>query len=176
MHFELKKIGYRPERIEEARQLADIDSIAADARIGLNGTLKIRKCSGLPENYELVVKNDQGISLSIACDDYLLTATLPREEMYMSRDSVIKVLMVGNLILFGVIFLLVSRLLQKVVINGIYSVNKSLNEITSGNLEKEVTVATTVEFKSRSNGINAQYCRPISKKEPFKSATQIRPQ
>lgn len=149
------QIGYRPERIEKARHLADIDSISAAHKIGLNGTLDIRRYHKIPKDYKRVVKNAEGISLSIGCDDYLLTATLPREEMYMSRDSVIKVLVVGNLILFGVIFLLVSRLLQKVVINGIYTVNSSLNEITQGNLDKKVQVGTTSEFKSLSKGINA---------------------
>ena len=149
------QIGYRPERIEEARHLADINKITSDVRIGLNGTLEIKKRRNIPVDYIHVEKNAKGISLSSCCDDYLLTATLPREEMYMSRDSVIKVLVVGNLILFGVIFLLVSRLLQNVVINGIYTVNESLDEITQGNLDKKIKVATTTEFKSLSNGINA---------------------
>ena len=149
------QIGYRPERIIEAQHLADINRIKEDTRIGTNGTLYITEKPDLPADYKEVTRNGNSIQLSIAFGKYLLTAELPEEEMYVSRDSVLKVLIIGNLILFGVIFILVSRLLQKVVINGIYSVNDSLNEITGGNLEKQVSVSTTAEFCTLSNGINA---------------------
>ena len=149
------QIGYRPERIIEAQHLADINRIKEDTRIGTNGTLYITEKPDLPADYKEVTRNGNSIQLSIAFGKYLLTAELPEEEMYVSRDSVLKVLIIGNLILFGVIFILVSRLLQKVVINGIYSVNDSLHEITRGNLEKQVSVSTTAEFCTLSNGINA---------------------
>ena len=149
------QIGYRPERIIEAQHLADIKQIEEDTRIGTNGTLYIIEKPDLPADYKEVTRTGNSIQLSIASGKYLLTAELPEEEMYVSRDSVLKVLIIGNLILFGVIFILVSRLLQKVVINGIYSVNDSLHEITGGNLEKQVSVSTTAEFCTLSNGINA---------------------
>ena len=148
------QIGYRPERIIEAQHLADIKQIEEDTRIGTNGTLYIIEKPDLPADYKKVTRTGNSIQLSIAFGKYLLTAELPEEEMYVSRDSVLKVLIIGNLILFGVIFILVSRLLQKVVINGIYSVNDSLHEITGGNLEKQVSVSTTAEFCTLSNGIN----------------------
>ena len=149
------QIGYRPERIIEAQHLADIEQIEKDTQIGTNGSLYISENPNLPTDYRLVSRTGNSIQLSVATGKYLLTAELPEEEMYVSRDSILKVLIIGNLILFGVIFILVSRLLQKVVINGIYSVNDSLNEITGGNLEKQVSVATTTEFRTLSNGINA---------------------
>ena len=149
------QIGYRPERIIEAQHLADIKQIAENTRIGTNGSLFINESHELPSDYRQVTRTSDSIKLSIASGKYLLTAELPEEEMYVSRDSILKVLIIGNLILFGVIFLLVSRLLQKVVINGIYSVNDSLNEITGGNLDKQVSVSTTAEFCTLSNGINA---------------------
>lgn len=149
------QIGYRPERIIEAQHLADIKQIEEDTRIGANGSLRITERPDLPTDYRLVSRTGNGIQLSVASGKYLLTAELPEAEMYVSRDSVLKVLIIGNLVLFGVIFLLVSHLLQKVVINGIYSVNDSLHEITGGNLEKQVSVSTTAEFCTLSNGINA---------------------
>ena len=149
------QIGYRPERIIEAQHLADIKQIEEDTRIGTNGTLYISENTDFPDNYKKVIKTGDSIALSVVSGKYLLTAELPEEEMYVSRNSVLKVLIIGNLILFGVIFILVSRLLQKVVINGIYSVNDSLHEITGGNLEKQVSVSTTAEFCTLSNGINA---------------------
>ena len=149
------QIGYRPERIAEAQHLADIKQIEEDTHIGTNGSLHIIENADLPQDYRNITRTGDSIQLSIASGNYFLTAELPEEEMYVSRDSILKVLIIGNLILFGVIFLLVSRLLQKVVINGIYSVNDSLNEITGGNLDKQVSVSTTAEFCTLSNGINA---------------------
>ena len=149
------QIGYRPERIMEAQHLADIKQIETDTRIGTNGSLYITENTGFPADYKKVFRTSNSLLLSVVSGKYLLTAELPEEEMYVSRDSILKVLIIGNLILFGVIFLLVSHLLQKVVINGIYSVNDSLNEITGGNLEKQVSVSTTAEFCTLSNGINA---------------------
>ena len=149
------QIGYRPERIMEARHLADVKQIEKDTLIGTNGTLYITESSGFPAGYKKVTRTGDGIQLSVASGKYLLTAELPEEEMYVSRDSILKVLIIGNLILFVVIFMLVSYLLQKVVINGIYSVNDSLNKITEGNLDQQVSVSTTTEFCTLSNGINA---------------------
>lgn len=149
------QIGYRPERIAEAKHLANVKNIGQDIRIGMNGHLRIERNPGFRPDYRNIMRTGDGISLVSAYGDYLLTAHLPKEEMYMSRDSVIKILIIGNLILFGVIFLLISRLLQKVVINGIYTVNDSLKEITEGNLEKEINVNTTTEFQSLSSGINS---------------------
>ena len=149
------QIGYRPERIEEASHLADVRTIASDIRIGLNGRLKITLNPGYSPQFRYKNVSRKGITLAMTCGRYLLTAELPRTEMYMSRNSVIRILITGNLILFGVIFLLVSNLLQKVVINGIYSVNDSLREITKGNLNTLINVSTTREFKTLSSGINS---------------------
>ena len=149
------QIGYRPERIIEAQHLADIKQIEKDIHIGTNGTLYISENTDLPDNYKKVTKTGDSIALSVVSGKHLLTAVLPEKEMFVFRDSILEVLIIGNLILFGVIFLLISYLLQKVVINGIYSVNDSLNKITGGDLEQQVSVSTTAEFCTLSNGINA---------------------
>ncbi len=152
------QIGYRPERIEEAMKIADVQSIASTFRIGHAGKLRIAE-NGNPEDrrervFHKAVDGMPSLCLTIPCGNYLLTGTLPEEEMYLSRNSVLRILVIANLVLFGVIFLLVSCLLQKVVIKGIYSVNSSLREITNGNLEEKIAVSTTSEFQALSRGIN----------------------
>lgn len=152
------QIGYRPERIEEAMKIADVQSIASTFRIGHAGKLRIAE-NGNPEDrrervFHKAVDGMPSLCLTIPCGNYLLTGTLPEEEMYLSRNSVLRILVIANLVLFGVIFLLVSCLLQKVVIKGIYSVNSSLREITNGNLEEKIAVSTTSEFQTLSRGIN----------------------
>lgn len=152
------QIGYRPERIEEATQIADVQYIASTFRIGHKGILRITENIAPDRKDEKIFRETVGglpsLCISIPCGNYLLTGNLPEEEMYLSRNSVLRILVIANLILFGVIFLLVSILLQKVVIKGIYSVNNSLGEITNGNLEEKITVHTTSEFEALSQGIN----------------------
>lgn len=153
------QIGYRPERIEEAEKIADVQSIASSFRIGSKGSLRITENpepgAGQEKIFRAAVNGLPSLCLSVPCGKYILTGNLPEEEMYLSRNSVLRILVIANLILFGVIFLLISILLQKVVINGIYSVNDSLHKITNGNLKEKIAVRTTSEFEALSDGINS---------------------
>lgn len=152
------QVGYRSGRIEEATKVADVQYIASTFRIGHKGSLRIMENPASKSDEEKVFHGEvnglRSLCLSIPCGQYLLIGSLPEEEMYLSRNSVLRILVIANLILFGVIFLLISNLLQKVVIKGIYSVNNSLEEITNGNLEEKITVSTTSEFEALSQGIN----------------------
>ena len=152
------QIGYRPERIEEAEKLANVEQIASTFRIGHEGKLRIARRDPSKKSGERIFRESvdgvPSFCLTVPCGDYLLTGSLPEGEMYVSRNSVLRILVIANLLLFGVIFFLVSILLQKVVIKGIYSVNDSLSEITKGNLEEKIDVSTTSEFEALSQGIN----------------------
>ena len=153
------QIGYRPERVARAMRVADISDIAANFRIGRSGILMIAADDGsFPDGEKAEMREIDGrthLCLSRKYAGWVLTATLPEEEMYLSRDLVIRFLVIGNVVLFAVIFFLISVLLQKVVIKGIYSVNASLAEITGGNLDEKVSVSTTGEFTALSDGINS---------------------
>lgn len=54
-----------------------------------------------------------------------------------------------------ILVLIVTWCMNKYVISGIYDINKKLREITEGNLDEKVDVATSVEFSELSNHINA---------------------
>lgn len=86
---------------------------------------------------------------------FILKVSLPEDEMFLSRNTVLKTMGIAYFVLFSVIFVLISLLLQMVVIKGIYSVNDSLNKITEGNLNETVKVHNTKEFDVLSKGINA---------------------
>ena len=159
------QIGYSPKRLEEAQKLADIYNISKDFRVGKNGKLKISKANEdsfasellkTSEQQTIVKEVDGKVSLCFykKYKDLILRASIPEDEMFLSRNTVIQTMAVGYFILFSIIFVLISLLLQKVVIKGIYSVNDSLNRITEGNLDEKVTVHNTEEFDVLSNGIN----------------------
>ncbi|MCQ2559848.1 MAG: SpoIIE family protein phosphatase, partial [Clostridia bacterium] len=93
--------------------------------------------------------------LADSYEDYYILGIYPYYEMFANRNSTALLLIFCNLLVFIIVFLLISGLLQKLVISGIYTINGSLDKITNGELEEKVNVQTTQEFCSLSNGINS---------------------
>lgn len=174
------QVGFRPQRREEAMKLADYRRIADNCRIGSNGGIVITRNSrivsvnaagmegrlinalGINSSdirdghiFHVKLDSEEYICLAENYNEYSIIGMLPQNEMYISRNSVIFVLIVVNLFLFGIVFVLVSMLVQRVVINGIYRVNASLAKITEGDLEEKVNVEETPEFRLLSSGINS---------------------
>ncbi len=156
------EISYAPTRLIAAEKIADFTYIADNFRIGQNGCLKIKKleeCKELSadkfnELGEYYYNDNDNIYLAKKVGDVVLIGNLPNKEMYVSRDYVVTSTTIAYLVLFFIIFLLISNLLQTVVIDGIYSVNDSLTKIKEGNLDEKVEVHTAIEFDDLSVGIN----------------------
>jgi len=174
------QVGYHPKRLQRAMEIADIEKLSSGFRIGTNGRIIVARNgmivsihdqaflgkslqeygispSSVKSETEFRVKN-QGvryIALSRNFEGYDIIGLLPYEEMYIGRNAMGVILIVCNLILFAMVFMLVSFLVQKVVINGIYSVNRSLERITKGDLTERIEVKTNPEFISLSEGINS---------------------
>jgi len=173
------EIGFKPERLEEATKLADIRNISEGFRIGKSGSIIIIKndkiiSSGITKTNDLKdlekdiinfskkphksfkIKYDgtKYVCLSDNWNGYTIVGILPASEMYLSRNSVVKSLIIVNFILFAIIFILIFILLQRVVISAIYKVNNSLGKITDGDLNEKVDVKNSEEFEMLSDGIN----------------------
>ena len=148
------QIGYIPDRIQKARQIADVKNIESEIRIGINGKLSIVENTEYPADYKKVLDTREGLCQSIVCGKYLLTAVLPWEEVYTKDDTVIAVLFLGNIIVFSLIFILIACLLQKVVIKEISAVTNSLDEISNGNFDKTLETTKTSEMRALAEQIN----------------------
>lgn len=175
------QVAYTPQRLLEAIKLADIANLATGFRIGSNGEMIVCKDNTIVSvrDRNLLGKDLSEYDLShlklsqpqksfsanikdvpVLClfenleNDMIILGFLPENEMYLSRNNMALELTVANLLLFLVVFILVSSLVQRVVINGIYRVNHSLKEITAGNLNEKVDVRTNKEFNDLSHGIN----------------------
>lgn len=175
------QIGYRPDKLARAMEVANIKNLAPGFRVGNFGSVLIALKSGeivsigddkylgktiteygfdknklSNKSGSFVAQTPRGEML--VCyktnGDYLIIGQLPTDEMYLSRNNTTATLVLFNVLLFALIFFLVAKLVQTVVINGIFKVNESLAEITQGNLEERVEVTTNEEFKALSNGIN----------------------
>ena len=90
------QIGYIPDLIQKARQLADVKNIESEIRIGINGKLSIVENTQYPADYKKVFDTREGLCQSIVCGKYLLTAVLPWQEVYTKDDTVITVLFFGE--------------------------------------------------------------------------------
>lgn len=174
------QIGYHPKRLQRAVEVADIANLSAGFRIGKSGKIIVGEAGKIvsidnPDflgkslaEYGFSEKQLRGTSEFVATlqgvrylclvdryEGYQLIGILPLAEMYLGRNEMGLFLVVGNLILFAVVFVLVSVLVQRVVIDGIYSVNRSLERITQGDLNERVEVKTNNEFVALSDGINS---------------------
>ncbi|MGX8706852.1 MAG: LytS/YhcK type 5TM receptor domain-containing protein, partial [bacterium] len=87
-------------------------------------------------------------------DDILLLTQLPLSEVYSSRDIKTYEYAFAGILLFAVIYTLVSMLVQRIVVNNLQLVNASLTRITGGDLNEVVDVRSAKEFAFLSDDIN----------------------
>jgi serine phosphatase RsbU (regulator of sigma subunit) len=88
-------------------------------------------------------------------ENYMIVAAYPESEIYAKRNSLLAWNGVLYFLLFLAVYALVSLLLETAVVKNIFNVNKSLGEITEGNLDEKVNVREYQEFGMLSNGINS---------------------
>ena len=87
-------------------------------------------------------------------DGALLLATLPVNEVYANRDMQAYESALSDILLFTVVYMLISLLVEQIVVNNLRLVNRSLDKITGGNLNEVVNVRNASEFASLSDDIN----------------------
>ena len=87
-------------------------------------------------------------------DGALLLTHLPEDEVYANRDMQAYETALADILLFAVIYLLISVLVQRIVVNNLQRVNESLDRITGGDLNEMVDVRNASEFASLSDDIN----------------------
>ena len=140
------------------------------AVLGDSGLITFGQHSGKlldPAANELVQKNLEKYVYSgkLYGEDYVIMAAklgdgknlivyLPDEEVFNERDHTVYETILADILLFTVIYILISVLVQKIVVNNLEMVNNSLRKITNGNLNEEVSVYSSSEFASLSNDIN----------------------
>ena len=87
-------------------------------------------------------------------DDSILLTLMPVGEVYAQRNMQAYETALADILLFAVIYLLISVLVQQIVVNNLQLVNQSLDKITGGDLNEVVNVRNASEFASLSDDIN----------------------
>ena len=84
----------------------------------------------------------------------VMLTLLPMKEVYANRDKQAYESSLADILLFTVIYVLISMLVQQIVVNNLELVNDSLDRITGGDLNEVVNVRNSSEFASLSDDIN----------------------
>ena len=176
-HEELRKLEDSIEAI--GKEIPDISEKLSYFHVGNNGTFDIFNDEG-----KIIAGDHSGISMATddlkvmatkepkevyqanyfgydsLCryerwdDGLMLMVTLPMKEVYANRDAQTYESVFAAIILFAVIYVLISMLVQVIVVNNLDLVNESLGRITEGNLNEVVSVRNSSEFASLSEDIN----------------------
>lgn len=91
----------------------------------------------------------------VVSEGYYIIAAIPQNEANFSRDISVYVTVFMEIIVFAAVFVMIYFLIKILVIENIQKINKSLAEITDGNLNVSVNVRTNEEFSSLSDDINS---------------------
>ena len=87
-------------------------------------------------------------------EGYYVVAAMPQSEVLFSRDIAVYVTVFMEFVIFGMLFIVVYFLIKKLIVDNMRKVNRSLEQITGGNLDVVVDVRGNEEFASLSDDIN----------------------
>lgn len=107
------------------------------------------------ESFLVVIDGEQCIGKAERFGRYDFVGILPLAEVYQSRDNLSILFILGDLVIFWIIFVVLSQLIQRFVIDGIDEINHSLEIITQGDLDEVVDVRKNPELSTLSDGVNA---------------------
>lgn len=87
-------------------------------------------------------------------DGYVIAVVLPYEEVLSERDSNFMLNSFTQVLSYGILYIMIYALIQKLVVRKVEVINKELGEIINGNLDVVVDVKTCIEFEKLSDDIN----------------------
>jgi len=111
----------------------------------------------VPENTTTVVhfNNEPYFCQYREVEGYYLISVIPQDEALEMRNLALYVNSFMEILVFAVLFGLIYLLIKRVVVNQIKNINRSLAQITGGNLDVVVDVRSNEEFASLSDDINS---------------------
>lgn len=80
-------------------------------------------------------------------EGYYVVAAMPQSELLFSRDIAVYVTVFMEFVIFGMLFIVVYFLIKKLIVDNMRKVNRSLEQITGGNLDVERRCARQEEFR-----------------------------
>ncbi len=111
----------------------------------------------VPENtsFTALVYGESCYCMYMISEGYYIIAVMPETEAVFMRNVSVYVSVFMQIIVFAVMFTLIYFLIKKLIVENIQKINRSLAEITGGNLNVTVNVRSNEEFASLSDDINS---------------------
>ena len=134
----------------EGKLISDPDSDEAPAEV-----LALIESGIMNESFEEEVFDEKMLCrVEELQDSTYLVMMIPMSEVYEIRNAEAYETILSDTLVFAIIYVLISLLVQYIVVNKLHMVNKSLKRITDGDLDEKVEVYTSSEFSSLSDDIN----------------------
>jgi methyl-accepting chemotaxis protein len=92
--------------------------------------------------------------ISYPSNDMIIGFTIPNEKLYTSQFQAVLSFTLLNVLIFVLLMVAISRLLQVHVITGMKYVTGKIRDVANGNLDVHLDLATNKEFASLSEDIN----------------------
>lgn len=165
------EIGVRAQEVENARKFVDVAQFIGSFELGKGGFLVLyqgayrhnprqislelaRDSVPLDEIFSFKVDGLSYFAFAREADATIFLGALPQTEVYAARRASLLMLIAANFLLFSVVYVLISALVQTLVVGGVYKINRSLGKITNGDLDELVDVRFCKEFDDLSTGVN----------------------
>ncbi len=134
-----------------------INGIAERAKRVSDSDLRLimERADAAPFFAELKMVMMQSYTMSIRLDErYYLVLCATTYSLSSNGETQLYDTIFSNILIFAILFFLVSQLVETMVVRNLKSVNQSLNRITEGQLNEEVAVRSSLEFSELSDDIN----------------------
>lgn len=174
----LVQVGVRPEVLENMLASTAIDVVLKDIDFGEKGYVyaidsKERKIlahkdasligasaveAGFPEKLtgsgKAVINGTKGYYIAEEYDGQIIGTFMPSGEYYEQRTNQTIVVSLSMLIIFGILLIMINRMVDSKIVNGINHISSSMKEIAAGNFDIIVDEQGNPEFEQLSESIN----------------------
>lgn len=173
----LVQVGIRPEILEETLSGTQLDVVLSDVDFGETGYIyavdlatgritahpdvtligTAAKASGVPGSAgsgKATVNGTAGYYVSEEYNGTLIGTFMPSEEYYEKRMNQTLVVSLSMLLIFGLLLLMINRMVDRKIVHGIYKITKSTKEIAEGNFDITINERDNPEFALLSDSIN----------------------
>lgn len=172
------QVGIRPEVLEETLASTEIDAVLRDIDFGENGyiyaidakegTILAHKeasligtsavDAGFPKEFvgngKAVVNGVKGYYQAEEYGDQIIGTFMPAKEYYSERNNQALVVSFSMLLIFGVLLVMINRMVDSKIVQGINNIANAMKGISEGNFEITVDEHRNPEFTMLSDSIN----------------------
>ena len=172
------QVGIRPEVLEKALAGTELDVVLADIEYGKNGYVYAIDAkqgvilahpnaamvgmpaveAGFPSDYagsgKAVIDGVKGYYYAEEHEGQVIGTFMPANEYFAERRSQTIVVSFSMLIIFGLLLIVINRMVDDKIVEGIDNITNSMKEIAEGNFEITVDEKGNSEFVLLSDSIN----------------------